>query len=123
MQRKNFIVGATPRLLTEEGTLKQFINDNYVDALLKRNANVIMLTLDNPNLTEVLDLCDGFLVTGGGDLDPVNYNEENIEDRSKELEPRLDALDKEVILYAKEKKAPPKRYAVRFIGVKELEDG
>ena len=106
MQRKNFIVGVTPRLLTESGTLKQFVNDNYVEALLKRNANVIMLTLDNPNLEEVLDLCDGFLITGGSDIDPANYGEENYEDRSKEIEPRLDTIDKQVTLYAKKHKAP-----------------
>lgn len=106
MQKKHFLVGVTPRLLTEDGTLKQFVNDNYVEALLKRNANVIMLTLDNPNLDEVLELCDGFLVTGGSDLDPLCYGEQNIEDRSKGIQPRLDEVDKQVVQYAKKHKVP-----------------
>ena len=106
MQKKTLLIGATPRTLTHEGTLRQFINDNYVEALIKYGCNVILLTLDNPKLEDVLDLCDGFLVTGGCDLDPVLYNEENIDNLSEGIDPRMDTCDGKVVRYAVEHKKP-----------------
>ena len=99
------IIAVTPRLLVEDGALKQFVNDTYVKAILHYDANCIMLTLDNPNIEEVLDLVDGVLVTGGSDIDPKYYGEEN-KGQSKEVSERLDILDQKVILYCKEKKIP-----------------
>ncbi|HKM30331.1 MAG TPA: type 1 glutamine amidotransferase [Bacilli bacterium] len=97
MKRK--IIGITPRLLTEGDTVKQFANDFYLSALTKRDFNVIMLTLDNPQLDEILALCDGFLITGGSDVDPVFFNETN-EGLSKGIKPQLDLIDKQVVTYA-----------------------
>ena len=71
------IIGVTPRLLIEDGVEKQFVNTSYIDVLLNYDCNIIMLTLNNPNVDELLELCDGFLITGGNDLDPKFYNEEN----------------------------------------------
>lgn len=106
MQKKTLLIGATTRLLTHEGTPRQLINDNYVEALVKYGCNVIMLTLDNPNLEEVLDLCDGFLVTGGCDLDPTLYGETNDEKLSEGIEERVDKLDGAVIKYATSNNKP-----------------
>lgn len=98
------IIGCTPRCLKEGSTLKQFVNDNYVESLLARDFNVIMLTLDNPALEEILDLCDGFLITGGSDIDPKWFNEEN--NGSEDIDPRLDMIDKQVVEYAMKSKKP-----------------
>ena len=62
------LIAVTPRLLTEDGVEKEFVNRSYVKSLLKYDANIIMLTLNNPNVDEILDLCDGILVTGGSDI-------------------------------------------------------
>lgn len=99
------IIGLTPRVLTEDNVEKQFVNDNYVNALVKSGFNVIMLTLDNPNPEEIFDLCDGFLVTGGSDMDPIHFNEIN-NGLSKGVNPRLDTLDKLVVEYAVKHKKP-----------------
>jgi len=98
------LIGVTPRLLVEETTEKQFVNSSYVNYLLKYDCNIIMLTLNNPNIEEVLDLCDGFLITGGTDVDPKFYNEENTD--SKGIDSRLDILDKQVVEYAVKTKKP-----------------
>ena len=58
----NKIIGVTPRTLTEENVLKEFVNETYVNALVKSGFNVIMLTLDNNTPEEVFKLCDGFLI-------------------------------------------------------------
>jgi len=101
---KTKLIGITPRLLTEDGTLKQFVNDKYVNAMALRGATAIMLTLDNENYEEIFALCDGFLVTGGGDIDPQYYGEDNT--ASKRIQPRLDTLDKKVIEYAYQNNVP-----------------
>ena len=36
-----------------------------------------MLTLENPDIESILKLCDGFIITGGTDVDPITYHEEN----------------------------------------------
>lgn len=99
------IIGVTPRLLVEDGVQKQFVNNTYVSAMLQYDVNIIMLTLDNPAIDEVLALCDGLLVTGGSDIDPKYYGEENKGD-SQEVDSRLDTLDKQVIEYAIAHKVP-----------------
>ena len=99
------IIGITPRLLVEDGVEKQFVNTRYVTQLIKRSFNVIMLTLDNPNIDDVLKLCDGFVISGGSDIDPIHYNEEN-EGLSKKVSPRLDDVDKAVVNYSKKHNIP-----------------
>lgn len=99
------LIGVTPRLLVEDGVQKQFVNNTYVSALLNYDVNVIMLTLDNPCVEDILSLCDGFVITGGSDLDPKYYGETN-EGLSKGVDERLDILDKKVVEYAKEHKVP-----------------
>ncbi len=102
---KHKLIGVTARFLTHEGTEREFVNRNYIDALLRYNCNTILLMCDNPNLEEVLDLCDGFLVTGGSDIDPKFFGEVN-NGESEEVMEELDILDKQVIEYAVKTKKP-----------------
>ena len=95
----------TPRLLTENSVEKQFINTRYLTPLVKRGFNTVMLTADNPNIEDILTLCDGFIITGGTDIDPVHYNETN-EGLSKSVSEKLDQIDKDVIEYAVKNKKP-----------------
>lgn len=99
------LIAVTPRLLTEGTVEKQFVNCNYVNSLQKYDCNVIMLTTNNKNIEEVLSLCDGFLITGGSDLDPKYYGEAN-EGKSEEVSKDLDDLDRIVIEYAVKHKVP-----------------
>ena len=105
MKKTLKLIGVSPRLLTEEGTEKEFVNRNYLNMLLKYNCNVVMLTLNNPKLEEVLDLCDGFLITGGADINPEYFGEPNL-GLSKEVIEDLDVVDKEIINYAVKHKKP-----------------
>lgn len=99
------LIGITPRLLIEGGVEKQFINTRYIDRLTVRGFNTILITLGNPNQEDIFKLCDGFLITGGTDIDPSRYGEEN-KGLSKEVESRLDQLDKDMIEYAVKHKKP-----------------
>lgn len=93
------LIGITPRILVEDGVQKEFVNTRYVKQLTNRGFNVIMLTLDNPNPKAILDMCDGFLITGGFDIDPKYFNEDN-NGLSQNCNHSLDILDKEIVEYA-----------------------
>ncbi len=99
------LIGITSRLVNVDNTEKQFVNTHYVDPLIKRNLNTVMLTLNNPNIEAILMLCDGFLITGGTDINPTNYNQTNqgLSINTSEL---LDKLDKLVIMHAYKHKKP-----------------
>lgn len=100
------LICLTPRLLTESNTEKQFVNTRYIAPLIERGFNTIQLTLENPSNNDIFDLCDGFLITGGADVDPVYFGETNDEGLSKNINSRLDLLDKAVIDYAVKHKKP-----------------
>lgn len=99
------LIGVTPRLLTEDGVEKEFVNTTYVNAMQSLGFNVIMLTLNCPNPEEVFKLCDGFVVTGGSDIDPMWFGEPN-RGHSKDVNRDMDLLDKLVIEYAVKAKKP-----------------
>ena len=100
------LIGITPRIIYETGIQKQFVNTRYVERLTERGINTIMLTLNNPHQEDIFALCDGFLVTGGWDLNPTTYRETNDEGLSKDIHDELDAIDRDVIHYAVTHKKP-----------------
>ncbi|MDD4212723.1 MAG: type 1 glutamine amidotransferase [Bacilli bacterium] len=99
------LIGVTARVLLEDDVRKQFVNERYLVPLHKRGFNTLMLTLDNPHLEELLALCDGFLVTGGTDVDPKYFHEENAGE-SKGCDSSLDDLDRMVVEYAHQHELP-----------------
>lgn len=100
------IIGIAPRVMTHSNNYKVQVNVSYLTPLNKRNLNVIILPLDNPNIEELLPLCDGFLIPGGDDIDPKWYNESNDEGLSKDIDPLLDEVDNIIIQYAVKNKVP-----------------
>lgn len=102
---KTKLICLSPRLLTEDNIEKQFVNTRYTTPLINRGFNTLMLTLNNPNIDDLLNVCDGFLVTGGTDIDPSYYNEEN-DGLSLNVDKRLDEVDKAMINHAVENKKP-----------------
>ncbi len=99
------LIGVTPRIVTINDTEKEFVTRYYINEMQKRDANVIMIALNNPNVEEILELCDAFVVTGGTDMDPKYYGETN-EGLSKGVRPELDLIDKQVIEFAVKTKKP-----------------
>jgi putative glutamine amidotransferase len=103
---RSYILGVTPRLAVEDNVEKAFINQRYLRPFNESNIIPIMLPLENDYLDEILSKCDGFLVTGGTDIDPTHYNETNEEQLSKGIDARLDTIDKIVVTYAYQHKLP-----------------
>ena len=90
-------IGITCRYIYEDGIEKQFVNTQYLDYVAGVGFTPIILPI-NQNIDKLLELCDCFLITGGNDLDPSFYNEENIS--SYLIDKRMDELDLKVVNYA-----------------------
>ena len=101
---KKKLIGLTPRIIVEGTVSKQFVNDTYFNAVASMGFIPLMLPLDIEDIDTLLDLCDGFVVTGGEDITPSFFNQEN--KGSKECDIRLDLLDKKVVEYAYKSKKP-----------------
>lgn len=99
------IIGVSPRLLVYENVEKEFVNSRYVKQLTQRNLNAVMISLDNPDVLSILTLCDAFLLTGGYDIDPKHFNEEN-HGKSVNCTPSLDKIDLDIVNYARDNKKP-----------------
>ncbi len=98
------LIGLTPRVSYEDGVKKQSVNETYVKAVCNMGFTPIMLTLDSPNYEVILSLCDGFVITGGVDIDPKYFNQEN--NGSKIGDPMMDIVDKVVVEWAVKHQKP-----------------
>ncbi len=94
------IIGIAPRSMTYSNNYKVQVNVSYLTPFNNRDINVIILPIESPNILELLELCDGFLLPGGDDIDPVYYNQNNDLGLSKDMDPALDKVDKIILDYA-----------------------
>lgn len=100
------IIGITPRYyLNDEGKKFLRVSQFYLDYLNQQDVISIILT-PKEDLKQILDLCDGFLILGGDDMDPTLYGENNDLGLSKLIDPVIDIIDEQVIKYAVETKKP-----------------
>ena len=99
------IIGVTPRFSVEGTKLKQSCNDDYLRSIQNIGFTPIILPMGLKKNDIILELCDGFLITGGVDILPKFFNQENngSDDEGNE---EMDLLDKVVVEYASKKKKP-----------------
>lgn len=74
------------------------INDEYIKYLESNDLSVVRLDFDDPSLDNSLAMCDAFIVSGGNDIDPALYGEDNIS--SKPYPRKVDELDRKIFAYA-----------------------
>lgn len=102
---KKYIIGVSPRPNQTDTNTFIRVNRNYIDQLTSIDLVPIILT-PGSDLQQVLQLCDGFLVIGGDDFNPIMYGENNDEGLSKDIDDELDQIDKTIIMHAVENKKP-----------------
>ena len=92
-------IGVTCRILIEDGTRKEFVNEDYFKLLDRYNFVPVVLSSTSSKLDELLEMCDCFLIPGGDDIDAEYYQEKNHE-KNFLVDPKIDVLDMKVIDYA-----------------------
>lgn len=96
-------IGISARNLYIDGKKKKFINETYLSFLKEFNLTPILITSIND--VEILGkYCSLFLLTGGDDINPLLYNEENIS--SYNVDQEMDLLDFKIIEYCEKYKKP-----------------
>jgi len=94
-------IGITTRL-NEENILA--IKPEYIEYLEKNGMQPVILKYDDDNLDDLIKSCDGFIISGGDDLDPSFYGETNI--ASTPTLKEIDLLDKKLVNYCVDNKLP-----------------
>lgn len=98
------IIGISPRTMMTEGNYKIQVNYNYLEPFIERKISTIIIPLNDYDIENILNLCDGFLVIGGDDIDPAYYGEENTD--SKNIDALVDTIDQKIIKHALKNKKP-----------------
>ncbi len=91
------LIGISSRTMMVDGVNKLFVNQRYLNYLNLYGFKCIILPLKLDD--EILDLCDGFLITGGNDSNPLYYNQQ-LHPTSELVEPEVDEADLKIIKYA-----------------------
>ncbi len=73
------------------------VNTNYIEALVKANAEPVIIISEN-DLESLVSTLHGILIPGGVDVDPTLYHETNLSCGS--LDPKTDQLDLALIRLA-----------------------
>ena len=99
------VIGIFPSY--NEETKQVFLDDYYIDELLDSGAipYIIPVTKDLKTLTQILDTIDGLLLSGGVDIDPKYYGEENT-GKSVEISSAMDESEQILIKLAMEADLP-----------------
>ena len=78
----NPVIGISTNFLTVEkgkflGMERIFVNKDYVDAIVQAGGSPLLLPpLENPDIVrQYIGLCEGFILAGGGDINPILYGE------------------------------------------------
>ncbi len=98
--KKRPIVGIVPALLPDEASFQ--VRQNYCDAIIAAGGTplILPLTLDMSVYEELFPSIDGFLLTGGTDIDPHRYGEEGTSDKLGEFTPSREEVECLILSYA-----------------------
>lgn len=94
MSKPTPIIGLSPQIDYDTGEYK--VTAPYTDCLLRAGATPLILpfTEDKEQLARLVNLCDGFLLTGGHDLHPAYYGEQKQDycNEPAEMRDRLESI-------------------------------
>lgn len=94
-------IGVTTRY-NDSGEL--CVKDQYLNYLNEHDLLPVILKWNDLNIDEVIDSCDGFIISGGLDIDPIFYGEDD--QKSVLTKAEIDFLDRKIVNYCKDNKKP-----------------
>jgi putative glutamine amidotransferase len=102
---KRPLIGITPGYDYDAGRL--YINNGYVRGVMEAGGlpMIMPVTEDMAILRDIIHLFDGFLISGGPDMDAGYYSEENMPFNG-EISPYRDLIETEIIKRAAERNKP-----------------
>lgn len=102
---KKPVIGIVP--LVDAGRESLWMLPGYMELVKAAGGVPVMMPLTEKadNIEVLLDLCDGFLITGGHDVDPACYGEE-VMSECGELCPLRDRMERPLFLGAIERDKP-----------------
>lgn len=102
------IIGiSTSQLVERDGTKRNYVNQEYIEAVIKNGAVPILIpyTENKESIKDQINIIDGLILSGGHDVFPKLYNEPCL-NKLSDIFPERDEFDKELYLQAKNKKIP-----------------
>ena len=94
-------IGLTTRY-NDSGEL--IVDEAYLNYLNEHELLPVILKWNDLEIDELISSCDGFIITGGLDIDPIFYGEDD--DRSILTKSEIDFLDRKIVNYCKENAKP-----------------
>lgn len=102
---KKYVIGISPRYNKDDNQDFIRISEKYIEAMQADDMIPIILA-ENDHFESSLALCDAFLCIGGWDMDPAYYGENNDDNLSVNINPKMDKLDEMMVKYAYENNIP-----------------
>ncbi len=93
------IIGITTSGRHETNCQSRFYNEHfavatlYVDAVRRAGGYPLLLPPGESDWEEIIDLLDGVIITGGGDIDPVHYGGNREHEKVARIDPERDATE------------------------------
>lgn len=89
---KRPLIGITPNFLSDKNAISS--NAGYVDGVVKAGGLPVLLplTVDDLLIDDIIGRCDGFLLSGGNDMDAKHFNEPNY-NYNGEINPSRDTFE------------------------------
>jgi putative glutamine amidotransferase len=91
------VIGITPSLTRVElphGTFDRYaMATSYINAVLAAGGLPIVLPPQDGGVDELLDLVDGLLLSGGGDVAPTRYGDESLHPKTYGIDPLRDRFE------------------------------
>ena len=72
------IIAVSSGTIKVDGVLKSAVNNEYIEAILLSGGAPITIPISNQKeaIKSVLSVCDGLILSGGVDVDPILYHED-----------------------------------------------
>lgn len=106
------IIGISGSIIIDSGVPfpgyhRSYVNDDYIDSVIQAGGIpfIIPFNTDKKVIADQIDQVDGLILSGGHDVDPLNYNEEPRQKLTATF-PERDTFDFTLIKFAEEKQIP-----------------
>lgn len=110
MTERKPVIGITPSPMEDRqahGTFTRYaIATTYTEAVEAAGGIPIVIPPQEGNIAAILDLVDGVIISGGGDIDPMQYGQSDVHDKTYGIHVGRDSLELSIAKEAIERDIP-----------------